>query len=298
MKQIVEVACDVAFGDGRLGLIAGPCVIESRDHSLRMAEAIASEARSRGLPLVFKSSYDKANRTSGASFRGPGVEEGLRILEEVRDAVGVPVLTDVHTVEEVASAAAAVDVLQIPAFLCRQTDLLISAASTGKPLNVKKGQFLAPWDVQHVVEKVESEGNRQLLITERGTCFGYNNLIVDFKGFSLLGELGYPVVLDVTHSLQLPGAGKGVTAGERRFAVPLASAGVAAGADALFLEVHDEPDEALSDASTQYPLELFGALLDRLCRIHEALEPESLAGDSAGSARQDDCDGKAEEPDE
>ena len=286
MKQIVEVASNVAFGDGRLGLIAGPCVIESREHSLRMAEAIASEAGSRGLPLVFKSSYDKANRTSGSSFRGPGMEEGLRILEEVRDEVGVPVLTDVHTVEQVASAAAAVDVLQIPAFLCRQTDLLLSAASTGKPLNVKKGQFLAPWDVQHVVEKVESVGNRRLLLTERGTCFGYNNLIVDFKGFSVLGELGYPVVLDVTHSLQLPGAGKGVTAGERRFAEPLASAGVAAGADVLFLEVHDAPDNALSDASTQFPLEMFGRLLDRLCRIHEALEPEALsATDSAGGGQ-------------
>jgi 2-dehydro-3-deoxyphosphooctonate aldolase (KDO 8-P synthase) len=278
MKQVVEVADDVAFGDGRLGLIAGPCVIESRDHSLRMAETIASEARARGLPLVFKSSYDKANRTSGTSFRGPGVEEGLRILEEVRETIGVPVLTDVHSVAEVAGVAAAVDILQIPAFLCRQTDLLLSAAATGKPLNVKKGQFLAPWDVQHVVEKVESEGNRQLLLTERGTCFGYNNLIVDFKGFSVLGELGYPVVLDVTHSLQLPGAGKGVTDGERRFAVPLASAGVAAGADALFLEVHNNPDKALSDASTQFPLELFGGLLDRLCRIHEAIEPPLQTG--------------------
>jgi 2-dehydro-3-deoxyphosphooctonate aldolase (KDO 8-P synthase) len=286
MKQIVEVASDVAFGDGRLALIAGPCVIESRDHSLRMAEAIAAETRARGLPLVFKSSYDKANRTSGSSFRGPGVDEGTRILEEVRDAVGVPVLTDVHTVEEVGSAAAAVDVLQIPAFLCRQTDLILSAAATGMPLNVKKGQFLAPWDVQHVVEKVESEGNRRLLITERGTCFGYNNLIVDFKGLCVLGELGYPVVLDVTHSLQLPGAGKGVTAGERRFAEPLARAGVAAGVDALFLEVHDNPDEARSDASTQFPLELFGRLLDRLCRIHEALAERPLqidAPDNAGS---------------
>lgn len=278
MKQVVEVANDVAFGDGRLGLIAGPCVIESRDHSLRMAETIASEARSRSLPLVFKSSYDKANRTSGSSFRGPGVEEGLRILEEVRETIGVPVLTDVHSVAEVAGVAEAVDILQIPAFLCRQTDLLLSAAATGKPLNVKKGQFLAPWDLQHVVEKVESEGNRQLLLTERGTCFGYNNLIVDFKGFSVLGELGYPVVLDVTHSLQLPGAGKGVTAGERQFAVPLASAGVAAGADALFLEVHNNPDKALSDASTQFPLELFGGLLDRLCRIHEAIAPPSPTG--------------------
>jgi 2-dehydro-3-deoxyphosphooctonate aldolase (KDO 8-P synthase) len=168
--------------------------------------------------------------------------------------------------------------------LCRQTDLIVSAAATGKPLNVKKGQFLAPWDVQHVVEKVEAQANRRLLLTERGTCFGYNNLIVDFKGLCVLGELGYPVVLDVTHSLQLPGAGQGVTAGERRFAEPLASAGVAAGVDALFLEVHDNPDEARSDAATQFPLELFGGLLDRLSRIHEAIAEKNLPGDRPSDA--------------
>lgn len=266
----VRIDESTELGDGRLGLIAGPCVVESREHCLRMAEAVAAEARQRGLPFVFKASYDKANRTSIDSYRGPGVEAGLRILAEVRERVGVPVVTDVHAVDQVAGAAEAVDVLQIPAFLCRQTDLVVAAARSGRAVNLKKGQFLAPWDMAHVVDKAASTGNRRLLVTERGACFGYNNLVVDIKGLRILARSGYPVVLDVTHSLQLPGAGEGETAGEPEFAGPLAAAGVAAGVDVLFMEVHDRPDEALSDAATQFPLQRLGAFLDRLCRIHAA----------------------------
>lgn len=266
----VTLANGVVFGDGNLGLIAGPCVIESRDHCLRMAEAVAEVSRRARVPCVFKASYSKANRTSISSYRGPGADEGLRILAEVRDAVGLPVLTDVHEPSDAATAAECVDVLQVPAFLCRQTDLVVAAARTGLPVNLKKGQFLAPWDMRSVVEKAASTGNEALLVTERGTSFGYNNLVVDFKGLSFLAGLGYPVVLDVTHSLQLP-AGQGEsTGGQPEFAEPLAAAGVAAGVDVLFLEVHDNPPAALSDASTQLPLERLEPLLDKLLRIRAA----------------------------
>lgn len=270
-KRAVEIGEGTAFGDGGLGVIAGPCVIESREHCLRLAEAVAAEVRNRGLAMVFKASYDKANRTSLDSYRGPGLQEGLRILEEVRDAVGVPVLTDVHAVDQVGPAAQAVDLLQIPAFLCRQTDLVTAAAASGRPVNLKKGQFMAPWDMRFVVEKAEAAGGRHLLLTERGTTFGYNNLVVDFKSLTILSEMGHPVVLDVTHSLQLPSAAAGRSGGEGRFAESLAAAGVAAGVDAVFLEVHDAPARALSDAATQFPLQRLGGLLDRLCRIHAAV---------------------------
>lgn len=267
----VRISDGVEFGGEALGLIAGPCVIESREHCLRMAEAIAEQARRHSLPYVFKSSFDKANRTSLSSYRGPGLQEGLRILEDVRDAHGVPVLTDLHEREQVAAVAQAVDVLQIPAFLCRQTDLLVAAADTGKPVNIKKGQFLAPWDMRPVVEKASSTGNHSLLLTERGASFGYNNLVVDFKGVRFLADLGYPVVLDVTHSLQLPAGEGGRTGGQPEFAEPLASAGVAAGVDVLFVEVHDRPREALSDATTQLSLEQLEPLLARVARIRQAV---------------------------
>lgn len=268
----VRIVDGVTFGGGPLGLIAGPCVIEGREHCLRLAGQIQKAVVAAGVDWVFKASFDKANRTSGESFRGPGPDEGLRILEEVRDRLGVPVLTDVHDVRQVAAAADAVDVLQIPAFLCRQTDLIVAAAETGLPVNLKKGQFLAPWDMGKVVEKAVAAGNERILVTERGASFGYNNLVVDFKGLVVLARLGYPVVLDVTHSLQLPAGEGGRTGGQPEFALPLASAGVAAGIDVLFIEVHDNPPAALSDAATQLPLVELPRLLDRVTRVHAAVQ--------------------------
>ena len=277
----VTLADGVVFGDENLGLIAGPCVIESRDHCLRMAEAVADASRRMQMPCVFKASYYKANRTSVSSYRGPGLEEGLRILAEVRDAVGLPVLTDVHEPGQAVVVAECIDVLQVPAFLCRQTDLVLAVAETGRPVNLKKGQFLAPWDMRKVVEKAASTGNEALLVTERGTSFGYNNLVVDFKGLSFLAGLGYPVALDVTHSLQLPARQGESSGGEPEFVEPLAAAGVASGVDILFLEVHDNPAAALSDASTQLPLERLEPLLEKLLRIRSA------AHDTSTTARQD-----------
>jgi len=271
----VRIADGVTFGGGSLGLIAGPCVIEGRDHALQLAERIQKVVAAAGVDWVFKASYDKANRTSGDSFRGPGPDEGLRILEEVRDTLGVPVLTDVHDVRQVVAAAEVVDVLQIPAFLCRQTDLIIAAAETGLPVNLKKGQFLAPWDMGKVAEKVAATGNERILITERGASFGYNNLVVDFKGLAVMAKLGYPVVLDVTHSLQLPAGEGGRTGGQPEFALPLASAAVAAGVDVLFIEVHENPPAALSDATTQLPLVELPGLLGRVTRVHAAVQETS-----------------------
>jgi len=269
MKNKVKVADGVELGGG-LALIAGPCVIESREHCLRLAREIAAVVGELGIPWVFKASFDKANRTSIESFRGPGMEEGLEVLAAVRDEVGVPVLTDVHAVSQVEPVAAVVDVLQIPAFLCRQTDLLVAAAESGRPVNVKKGQFLAPGDMRHVVGKLTAAGAQGILLTERGTSFGYNNLVVDFKGLCRLQDFGHPVVFDVTHSLQLPGAGEGETAGERRFAEPLALAAAAVGVDVLFIEVHDDPPAALSDGATQLPLERLRGLLEAAVRVHAA----------------------------
>ena len=230
-----------------LFIIAGPCVIESEEVVFRTAERLRELSREHAMPVIFKSSYDKANRSSIASFRGPGIREGLRILKEVKQRYGLPVLTDVHSTEEIGAVAEAVDVLQIPAFLCRQTDLILSASRTMKPVNIKKGQFLAPWDMKNVIEKFTSTGNRQLIITERGTTFGYNNLVVDFRGFPIMKQYGYPVVFDVTHSLQLPGGRGAVSGGQSEFAPVLARAAVAAGVDGLFMEVHPEPQKALCD---------------------------------------------------
>ena len=259
----------LSIGDGRLLLIAGPCVIESEDHALFLARRIREIADRCRVPYVFKASFDKANRTSIRSFRGPGLAEGVRILRRVREEIGVPVLTDIHEPAQAAPVAEAVDVLQIPAFLCRQTDLLVAAARTGRVVNVKKGQFLAPADMRHVIAKISSAGNEQIVVTERGTSFGYNNLIVDMRAFPMLRALGYPVVYDVTHSLQLPGAGAGVTAGQAEFIPPMASAGVAAGVDGVFMEVHDRPEVARSDAQNALRLDLLEPLLRRLVRLHE-----------------------------
>ena len=238
----------ITIGGGRpLVLIGGPCAIENEKHALMTAERLAAIAADHGVPFVYKSSYDKANRSSVGGYRGPGLVEGLRILRRVRDAVGVPVLSDVHQVEEVGPAAEVLDVLQIPAFLCRQTDLIVAAARTGKPVNVKKGQFLAPGDMKNVVDKVLSAGNRDVLLTERGTSFGYHNLVVDMRGLLQMRALGYPVVFDATHSVQLPGAGGDRSGGERQYVPALARAAVAVGIDALFMEMHEDPDRTLAD---------------------------------------------------
>jgi 2-dehydro-3-deoxyphosphooctonate aldolase (KDO 8-P synthase) len=272
MTRVSEVEIGpVAIGTGHpLALIAGPCVIESEDHALTLARAIKQVAMACGLPWIFKASYDKANRTSLSSFRGPGLETGLRILERVRADVGAPVLTDIHEPAHAAAAAGVVDVLQIPAFLCRQTDLLVAAARTGCAVNIKKGQFMAPLDMRHAIRKVVESGNPRVLLTERGTSFGYNNLVVDIRAIPMMRSLGCPVIFDVTHSLQLPGAGDGVTAGLAEYIEPLASAGVAAGADGIFMEVHDDPPRAKSDAQNAVRLSDLQPLLERLSRIATA----------------------------
>jgi 2-dehydro-3-deoxyphosphooctonate aldolase (KDO 8-P synthase) len=255
-------------GGSPLLLIAGPCVIESQSHALDLAIAIRKVATRVGVPFVFKASYDKANRTSARSFRGPGLAEGLRILERVRDEARVPILTDIHEPSHAEAAARVADVLQIPAFLSRQTDLLEAAARTGRAINIKKGQFLAPADMRHAIAKVTGAGNPRVIVTERGVSFGYHNLVVDMRAFPILRSLGYPVVYDVTHSLQLPGAGDGVTAGQAEFIAPMAAAGVAAGVDGVFMEVHERPEAAKSDSQNALRLDLLEPLLARLVRIH------------------------------
>ena len=252
-----------------LFLIAGPCVIESEAHAVDTALEVREIARHAGVPYVFKASYDKANRTSGTSFRGPGLNEGLRVLARVRESAGVPILTDIHEAAQAAPVAEVADVLQIPAFLSRQTDLIVAAANTGRVVNLKKGQFLAPNDMRHAIAKVTAAGNPRVIVTERGYSFGYNNLVVDMRAFPMLRALGYPVVYDVTHSLQLPGGGDGVTAGQAEFIVPMASAGVAAGVDGVFMEVHQDPPRAKSDAQNALRMTELPALLARLVRIHD-----------------------------
>jgi 2-dehydro-3-deoxyphosphooctonate aldolase (KDO 8-P synthase) len=258
----------IEMGPGRpLFLIAGPCVIENERLVLETAESLIRITEPLGLPLIFKSSYDKANRSSVASFRGPGMKEGLRILHKVKESLHLPVLSDVHSPEEAAEAADVLDVLQIPAFLCRQTDLLTAAANTGRPVNVKKGQFMAPWDMGSVVEKVASGGNRQILLTERGVSFGYNNLISDMRSIVIMKSYGYPVIFDATHSVQLPGGAGNASGGQREFVAPLARAAVAAGCDGLFMEVHPDPDHAPSDGPTMVPLKALSELLEPVVRI-------------------------------
>jgi 2-dehydro-3-deoxyphosphooctonate aldolase (KDO 8-P synthase) len=272
-----------AVGGGRpFALIAGPCVIESAGHALDLAVALKDIAARCAVPLVFKASYDKANRTSRQSFRGPGLDEGLRTLADVKARTGLPVLTDIHEPAQARAAADVVDVLQIPAFLCRQTDLLVAAARTGKTVNVKKGQFLSPQDMRHVIQKITAEGNESVLVTERGVSFGYHNLVVDVRAFPILRGLGYPVIFDVTHSLQLPGAGDGVTAGLAEYIDPLACAGVAAGVDAVFMEVHEEPSRAKSDAGNALRLDTLEPLLRKLTRIERAVRAETDAPSHVG----------------
>ena len=264
-------AGSVSLGSGApLALIAGPCVIESGEHAMMIAESLVKIASRCGVPLIFKASYDKANRTSLQSFRGPGIEEGVKVLGQIKMRLGVPILTDIHEANQAAPVAEVADVLQIPAFLSRQTDLLVAAAKTGRTINIKKGQFLAPGDMKYAIAKVTESGNPQVFVTERGFCFGYNNLVVDMRAFPMLRSLGYPVVYDATHSLQLPGGGAGVTSGQADYIEPLAAAAVAAGVDGLFVEVHDNPARAKSDAETALPLERVEPLLRRLMHIDAA----------------------------
>ena len=270
------VTREIAVGSLKLGganglfLIAGPCVIESEAHARSMAERIAAVCADLKLPYIFKSSYDKANRTSINSYRGPGVAEGLKILRRIKDDLKLPILTDVHEPAQVAAAAEVADVLQIPAFLCRQTDLLVAAGKSGRVVNIKKGQFLSPAEMKTAVEKVASTGNQKILLTERGTSFGYNNLVVDMRPFPIMRSFGYPVVFDATHSLQLPGGEGKQSGGQPEFIEPLSRAAVAAGVDGLFLEVHDNPPAALSDASNQLPLAQLKPLLEKLLALSRA----------------------------
>jgi 2-dehydro-3-deoxyphosphooctonate aldolase (KDO 8-P synthase) len=264
----VEITRDLAIGAGApLALIAGPCVIESEKHALRMARALSALARDRGVPYVFKSSFDKANRSSIESFRGPGLEEGLRILKAVKSEVGVPVLADVHEPAQAEAAADVLDIIQIPAFLCRQTDLLVAAGRTGRPVNIKKGQFLSPWEIRHAIDKVRSAGNEKILITERGTTFGYQNLVVDFRSLAIMRGFGYPVIMDATHSVQHPGGLGNRSGGDAEFIPLLARAAAAAGIDALFCEVHDDPAAAKSDGPNSLPLGSVEPLLRQVLAI-------------------------------
>jgi len=258
-------------GNNPLFLVAGPCVIESETHARQMAEHLAAICAELKIPYIFKTSYDKANRTSIRSYRGPGLTEGLKILKKIGDELKVPILTDVHEVTHVAPAAEVVDALQIPAFLSRQTDLLVAAGKSGRVVNIKKGQFISPWEMRYAIEKVASTGNEKILLTERGTSFGYNNLVVDMRSFPILRSFGYPVVYDVTHSLQLPGGEAERSGGQPEFIEPLACAAVAAGIDGLFMEVHDNPAQALSDATNMLPLAQLRPLLEKILAIYRAV---------------------------
>ena len=280
MKLNFQVG-DIRIGSGGLFLIAGPCVIESEEHAIRMAEIIKGVTRALGVPFIFKASYDKANRTSIRSFRGPGIKEGLRILKKIKDDLQVPVLTDVHEVADIAKVAEAVDVLQIPAFLCRQTDLVVAAALSGRAVNIKKGQFVSPWDMRHAVEKCREAGNTQVFLTERGTSFGYNNLVVDMRSLSIMNKFA-PVVFDATHSVQLPSAqadekGPAVSGGQPEFIPVLARAAVAAGVDGVFLEVHDNPKIAKSDGANALESTKLREVLKELLAIRQALDLARVA---------------------
>lgn len=265
------------FGDGRLAIIAGPCVVESREHALMIARECQARTRDAGLDYVFKASYDKANRSSKKSYRGPGMREGLEALRAIKGETGLPVLTDVHDAAQVEEAASVADVLQIPAFLCRQTDLVVAACESGRAVNVKKGQFLSPWEARNIVEKARAAGCERLLLTERGFTFGYNNLVVDMRSFPIMRSFGAPVVFDVTHSLQLPGGLGSATGGQPEYIEPLARAGVACGVDAVFMEVHEAPERALSDGPNALPLARMSALLSTLRDLHELVGRRAAA---------------------
>ena len=274
----IELAAGIRTGPGALPIIAGPCVIESAEQTLAAGRAVAAMGRALDTPIIFKASFDKANRSSLASFRGPGLEEGLAVLAAVGAETGLPLLTDVHAPEQCAAAAEVCAVLQIPAFLCRQTDLILAAAATGRAVNIKKGQFMAPGDMRRAVGKARSTGNERITVTERGITFGYRNLVVDMRSFDLMHEDGIAVIYDVTHSLQLPGAAGDQTGGKRRFAEPLARAAVAAGADGVYLEVHPDPARALSDRATQLDPRRAEALLGELLALRRLISPPVAVG--------------------
>ena len=273
--KVINITEKISFGGKNLPLIAGPCVIESRDHSLYMALQIKKIADKLSIPFIFKSSFDKANRTSISSFRGPGIDKGLQILADVKSEINVPIITDIHLPEQADIIAGVVDIIQIPAFLCRQTDLLIAAGNTGKPINVKKGQFLSPWKVKNIVEKIESTDNNQILITERGNTFGFDNLVVDMRSIPIMQEkIRYPVIFDGTHSAQMPGNTGNLTGGQRKYIPATVNAAIAAGCDGLFIEVYDNIDNAKSDAATQWPLNQLKKLLIQAKRIREVVADE------------------------
>lgn len=273
--KVINITETISFGGKSFPLILGPCVIESRDHSLRMAEAIKKITARFDFPFIFKSSFDKANRTSVSSYRGPGIDEGLQILADIKSEIDVPVITDVHLPEQAGIIAEVVDIIQIPAFLCRQTDLLIAAGNTGKPINVKKGQFLSPWKVKHIVKKIVSTGNDRILITERGNTFGFDNLVVDMRSIPIMQEeTGYPVIFDGTHSAQLPSNTGDSTGGLRKYIPATVNAAVAAGCNGLFMEVHDDVENAKSDAATQWPLDQLEKFLIQVKRIREVVTDE------------------------
>lgn len=274
MTKEVHVGGVTVGEDNPLVLIAGPCVIESEEFAISLARRLNEISLALETPLIFKASYDKANRTSISSFRGPGIVEGLKILKSIKEEVGLPILSDVHRISEMPRAAEVLDVIQIPAFLCRQTDLLVEAGKTGKPINVKKGQFLAPWDMAHVAEKITSTGNEQILITERGTSFGYNNLVSDIRSLPIIRELGFPVIYDATHSVQFPGGAGKASGGKREFVPYLARAAVGAGVDGVFLEVHPNPEQALSDGANSLELDALPSLLRQLLAIDRIVKGE------------------------
>ena len=267
MKAISVGSFQIGKGK-RLTLISGPCVMESRDHTLRCAEKLVSITKSRDVNFIFKASFDKANRSSGRSFRGPGMEEGLSILQEVKEKFGLPVITDIHLPEQAQPVGEVVDIVQIPAFLCRQTDLIEAAAKTGKPLHIKKGQFMSPWEMENAIEKAKALGNNQIMLCDRGTCFGYNNLISDMRSLHILQQFGFPVCFDASHSVQLPGSAGDMSGGQREFIALLARCAIAAGVQALFIETHPEPKKALSDKATVFDLNELGSLLDILLPIY------------------------------
>ena len=272
MENEIKIGGLTLSNDGPLFIIAGPCVIENEAVTLEVARYLRGVSEDLDIPIIFKTSYDKANRTSIQSFRGPGLDEGLEIIRKVKETTGLPVLSDVHSIDEVKRAAAVLDVLQIPAFLCRQTDLLLEAARSGLPVNVKKGQFISPLEMGQAVEKIVSTGNRSILITERGTTFGYNNLVVDFRSIPIMKGFGFPVVFDATHSVQLPGGSGTVSGGQREFVGSLAKAAVAVGANGVFMEVHPDPDSALCDGPNSMPMKEVGSLLEILKQIHRLLK--------------------------
>ena len=268
MSNLIQTG-DIVIGRGSpLVLVSGPCVIEDYETTREIAGILKEITSKLEIPFIFKASYDKANRTSIAAFRGPGLNDGLRVLKEIKAELDIPILSDVHRISEIPAAARILDIIQIPAFLCRQTDVIIEVAKTGKPVNIKKGQFLAPWDMANVVEKITSAGNRRILITERGTMFGYNNLVVDFRGFMIMRKIGYPVIFDATHSVQLPGGAGVSSGGQREYAPVLARAAAAAGVDGIFMEVHSNPDKALCDGPNSLKLDTISELLSQLKSIH------------------------------